>query len=99
MKKYPLRPFGLSPFEAPKGWSLKSKVTTLAKGEGADKRVVGFRVQNEEKNFVIPVLDNRYDPGVVSAQIKANNIQRGSKYFKPSYSVLGYSYNEPKPWG
>ena len=31
------------------------------------------------------------------AQIKANNSANGSKYIKPSFSGLGWSYNQPSP--
>ena len=31
------------------------------------------------------------------AQIKANNVSNGSKYIKPSFSGLGWSYNQPRP--
>jgi hypothetical protein len=50
----------------------------------------------EDDAFVIPVVDVRRGEDSrrrVNEIIKQQNIQRGSKFFKPSYSVLGRSYN------
>lgn len=45
----------------------------------------------------IPVLDVRNSPEErekIEKSIKANNKMKGSKYIKPSFSVLGHSYND-----
>lgn len=75
-----------------------SKQTNLLNGE----KLVGIRVTKftdgiESDRFDIPVVDVRHGAASrkrVSAIIKQQNIQRGSKYFKPSYSVIGRSYNQ-----
>jgi hypothetical protein len=92
------RPYGLLPFEAPEGWAKKSKVSHVfdkKKEEGG--RLVGIRVTKGNGDEVdIPVVDATRSEDhrrLVRAIEKASNMQRGSKYFKPSYSVLGYSYN------
>lgn len=59
--------------------------------------VVGIRVQTEDKGtFVVPVVDVRRGPKnreAAKKMLKQENIQRGSKYIKPSHSIMGYSYN------
>lgn len=50
----------------------------------------------EDDAFVIPVVDVRRGEDArrrVNEIVKQSNIQRGSKFFKPSYSVIVRSYN------
>jgi hypothetical protein len=42
---------------------------------------------------LMPVFDVRDQRKKVEMILKQRNVDRGSKYFKPSYSVIGYSYN------
>lgn len=56
-------------------------------------QLVGIRVETEKDIFNIPVLDSRVDNKRLLKFEKQQNQHRGSRYFKPSYSVAGYSYN------
>jgi hypothetical protein len=59
--------------------------------------LVGIRVTNtKDETFVIPVIDVRRsekERAYADSMIKANNVQKGSKFMKPSYSWYGPSYN------
>lgn len=58
--------------------------------------VIGINVETKKESFTIPVVDVRRsdDQRRKANQIlKAANIHKGSKFFSPSYSWLGYSYN------
>lgn len=49
----------------------------------------------KDKEFIVPVLDARRSESerqTIQMQIKQNNKQRGSKFMKPSYSVIGKCY-------
>jgi hypothetical protein len=90
-KILPRRPYGLPPFESPEGWAIPAKVTHLIKGSGDNKYTVGIRVETNSGKFTIPVIDVRRNRDAVERMEKA--AQRGSKYFNPSYSITGHSYN------
>lgn len=52
--------------------------------------------QNEDE-FIVPVLySTRSDSerAIVNNQIRLNNKNKGSKFMKPSFSVMGHSYQE-----
>ena len=57
------------------------------------KELIGIRVEKSEGEiFDIPIADVRRDRRQVESIVKYANIHKGSKFFKPSYSVLGYKY-------
>ena len=58
-----------------------------------DNQLIGIKVETDKEQFIIPVADVRRNRGLVESIIKASNISKGSKFFKPSFSILGYSYN------
>lgn len=75
----------------------KTKVTHLTREftEGINT-LVGIQVETEEDKFVIPVVDVRISPEArkkAESIIKNNRAEQGSKFFRPSFSVLGRSYN------
>lgn len=62
----------------------------LKRGEN----IVGYRVTNNKGEvFDIPVVDSRIDSGKADWMIKNQNAQKGSQFIKPSYSLMGHSYN------
>lgn len=62
----------------------------VKKGE----EIIGIAVETEKGDkFVIPVVSTARNESAVKQIEKAANIARGSKFMRPSYSVLGYSYN------
>lgn len=74
----------------------KTKVSNLVVGEGEEKRVVGIKVETHDDEFTIPVVDVRVSPEQrkrAERILKASRTQTGSKFMKPSYSMMGYSYN------
>lgn len=74
----------IPPFKAPESWGKKSKVSNLV---NKDKVVVGIKVEAPTETFRIPVIQ----PKDAAAFEKQN--PQPSKFIKPSYSLLGYSYN------
>lgn len=62
-----------------------------------EEKLIGYKItKQDEKPFTVPVIDVRRNEDqrrLAEYVIKQNNAQRGSRYFKPSYSILGYSYN------
>ncbi len=75
----------------------KTKVTHLFQEytEG-NKTLVGIKVEKEDETFVVPVIDVRTSDNyrkAVQQFVKEGNATRGSRFMRPSYSVLGYSYN------
>lgn len=85
-------PFGIPPFKAPESWSKKSVVHHVRQSDA----LVGIKVSTISETFVVPIIDATKSFSQrerANEQIKANNIQRGSKFFAPSYSAWGYSYN------
>lgn len=93
MKNKKMFPYGIPPFKAPDGWAKPSKVSHLTKGEGDEKRLIGIKVENDKESFIVPIIDGVKNPQQANLAIKAVNVQTGSRFFKPSYSVLGRSYN------
>lgn len=75
----------------------RTKVEPVLIGNGEPKTLVGYKVtKHEEKPFIIPVVDVRRGEKIrmiADYMQKIANIQKGSKFIKPSYSVLGFSYN------
>lgn len=69
------------------------KKTIVSHLKNKDDQLIGIHVKTEEEKFTIPVADVRRNRKQVDAIIKASNIQRGSRFFKESYSGMGYSYN------
>lgn len=58
------------------------------------ERIIGVADESKKDGrFIIPVADVRRNRGQVERIEKYANIEKGSKFFKPSYSLLGYSYN------
>lgn len=59
--------------------------------------LVGIQVETEEDGkFVIPVVDVRVSPAArqkAESILKNSRASQGSKFFSPSFSVLGRSYN------
>lgn len=58
--------------------------------------LVGVRAETYKEEFVIPVVDVRKSDKHrerAARMQKAVNIKNGSKFFKPTYSGMGYSYN------
>lgn len=66
---------------------------TKTKNIERDGRVIGIHVETDKESFTIPVADVRINRKMVERIQKAANIQTGSKYFRPSFSWSGYSYN------
>lgn len=62
------------------------------------KHVVGIRATSrKDGEFIIPVVDVRRGQDArwkANSIIKASSIQQGSKYFRQSFSLMGYSYNK-----
>lgn len=67
-----------------------------------EKEFVGIKCtisnngQNENE-FIVPILDTRRsmsDKENIKIQLKQANKIKGSKFLKPSYSVIGHSYQE-----
>ena len=88
-------PFGIPPFKAPESWSKKAILHVVKQSDA----LIGIKVQTLDETFTIPIIDvrNGYSQRERAEEmVKANSIQNGSKYFKPSYSVLGYSYNNSR---
>lgn len=85
-------PYGIPPFKSPDSWAVKSKVSSVVKGEGENKRHIGIRVETNKGVITVPTVAGP----LAESFIKANNIQRGSLFIRPSFSVIGYSYNAPK---
>lgn len=69
------------------------KKPTLSHLVNKNNELVGIRIETEKETFTIPLADVRRNRKQVDKIIKASNIQQGSKYIKPSYSVAGYHYN------
>lgn len=70
-----------------------TKVSTIKK-EGQLSHAI--RVETDNDTFNIPVIDVRDgEKARISAEkvLKQANIAKGSKYFKPTFSLYGYSYN------
>lgn len=74
----------------------KTVVTALTKEIDGKKELVGYNVKTHDDEFRIPVVNGVRNPQEAKEMQKALNIQTGSKFFKPSYSVLGYSYNNSR---
>lgn len=77
---------------------MGTKISVL-KREG--KLSYGIKVETDKGSFVIPVIDVRdgeSERGFVANTIKQSNVQNGSRFLRPSYSVRGLSYqNSYKP--
>jgi hypothetical protein len=74
----------------------KTEVTHLHNNKN---QLVGIKVKTDLETFTVPVLDVRRSEDerqIVEKFIKAERSHSGSKFFKPSYSLLGYSYNISK---
>lgn len=71
------------------GLNMKEKRSHLHNKQGD---LVGIKVETEKETFVIPVRDVRVNRVKAEAAIKANNINTGSKFLRPSYSLMGYRY-------
>lgn len=52
--------------------------------------IIGIAVETAKDTFVIPVVDVRVNRAAVEAFEKRTN--KASKFFAPSYSILGYKY-------
>ena len=76
----------------------KFRHTTTEKLPLEGKRSYGIQVLTpSDETFMIPVIDARDDNEArltVEAMNKDSNRVRGSKFFKPSASLIGRSYNE-----
>lgn len=76
---------------------MKTKISHLTKEfVPGEKTLVGIKVETGNEKFTIPVVDVRTSDRHrerVEEIIKQSNISRGSKFFNPSYSGMGYSYN------
>lgn len=55
----------------------------------ANDNLVGIRVETRKDTFTIPVADVRVNRERAEKILKAQN---KSKYMKPTYSLMGYSY-------
>jgi hypothetical protein len=72
----------------------KTTVKRLTKEfEEGKPELVGYRVKTHDDEFDIHVVNAIRNPQRAKEIQKAANIQRGSKFFKQSFSLLGYSYN------
>src|SRR6187401_982722 len=75
---------------------FRKTVTEIIPLEG--KKSYGIQVLTPtDESFMIPVIDARDDEEArltVEAMNKDANRVRGSKFFKPSSSLIGRSYNE-----
>lgn len=92
MKKRAKYPFGIPPFQSPESWGKKSKYYDVSQNDS----LVGIKVESSKETFTIPIVDVRNGFSQrerADEMIKQENIQRGSKYFSPSTSLMGYSYN------
>lgn len=69
---------------------MKIKVSEL---RNAKDEVIGIHVETGKDVFTIPVADVRRNRKQANAILKSANIHAGSKFIRPSYSLLGYSYN------
>lgn len=71
----------------------KTKVSLLTREGKLSHRI---KVETHDDSFTIPVIDVR-DGEIAREQaadiIKSRNIAQGSKFFSPSFSLHGYSYN------
>lgn len=86
---------GIAPFKAPDSWSKKSKYYDVKQSDA----LIGIKVESHNETFTIPIVDvtKSYSQRERAEEmIKENNIQRGSRFFKPSFSVLGHSYNNSR---
>lgn len=73
----------------------KTKVTHLRSNDET-KRSYVIKVDTHDDSFRIPVVDVRDGEKareMATSIQKARNVAQGSKFFQPSFSLLGYSYN------
>ena len=80
MKKHP---HGIAPFKSPESWGKKAKVQVFENG---------VKVETDKESFVVPIVDVTKNRVKANAILKADTINKGSRFLKPSYSVLGRSY-------
>lgn len=58
--------------------------------------IVGIKVETDKETFTVPVFDVRINRKAAEGFEKQQRTAAGSKYFRPSYSLGGYSYNSSR---